>query len=46
MRLNVTVVVGALVFVFGAFITGLGLAESGGGGGIYGHLERTSGCGA
>jgi|GEM_PF-6782882 hypothetical protein len=38
MRLNVTVVVGALVFVFGAFITGLGLAESGGGGGIYGSV--------
>jgi hypothetical protein len=38
MRLNVTVIVGALVFIFGAFITGLELSESGGGGGIYGSV--------
>ena len=38
MRLNVTVVVGALVLVFGAFITGTGLTESGGGGGIFGSI--------
>ena len=33
MRLSVTVVVGALVFVFGAFITGFDLFQGGGGGG-------------
>jgi hypothetical protein len=38
MRLNVTIIVGALVFIFGAFITGLELSESGGGGGVYGSV--------
>jgi hypothetical protein len=38
MRLNVTVIVGALVFIFGAFITGLELSQMGGGGGVYGSV--------
>jgi hypothetical protein len=38
MRLNVTVIVGALVFIFGAFITGLELSQGGGGGGVYGSV--------
>jgi hypothetical protein len=35
MRLNVTMVIGALVFVFGAFITGTVLVE---GGGVFGSI--------
>jgi hypothetical protein len=31
MRLNVTVIIGAFVFVFGAFITGMELVQGGGG---------------
>jgi hypothetical protein len=38
MKLNVTTIVGALVFIFGAFITGLELSQSGGGGGVYGSV--------
>jgi uncharacterized membrane protein YkvI len=39
MRLNVTVIIGAFVFVFGAFITGMELVQGGGGGGgIYGAV--------
>jgi hypothetical protein len=38
MRLNVTIIVGALVFIFGAFITGLELSQGGGGGGVYGSV--------
>lgn len=38
MRLNVTVVVGALIFVFGGFITGGELFQGGGGGGPYGAV--------
>jgi len=38
MRLNATVVVGALIFVLGGFITGGELFQGGGGGGIYGSI--------
>jgi uncharacterized membrane protein YkvI len=38
MRLNVTTIFGAFVFVFGAFITGMELVQGGGGGGIYGAI--------
>ena len=31
--MSVTIVVGALIFIFGAFITGFDLFQSGGGGG-------------
>jgi hypothetical protein len=37
MRLNVTVIVGVFVFVFGAFITGVELLSVGGGG-IFGAV--------
>lgn len=38
MRLNTTIVIGALIFVFGAFITGGELVQGGGGGGIFGAV--------
>jgi hypothetical protein len=37
LRLNVTIIVGALVFVFGTFLTGMEVIQ-GGGGGIYGAV--------
>jgi uncharacterized membrane protein YkvI len=39
MRLNATVIFGGLVFVLGAFITGMELVQGGGGGGgIFGAI--------
>jgi hypothetical protein len=38
MRLNLTIISGALIIVFGAFITGFELSQGVGGGGIYGAV--------